>query len=76
MQVAFVRDSVSKPDHVKSFSFLDTRFFYISFSEFDRFLLRFTGKDEEVNLLGDGSEKPEFGKWSWISPEQIVDLVG
>lgn len=76
MQVAFVRDSVSKSDHVKSFSFLDNRFFYISFSEFDRFLLRFTGKDEEVNLLGDGSEKPEFGKWSWISPEQIVDLVG
>lgn len=76
MQVAFVRDSVSKSDHVKSFSFLDYRFFYISFSEFDRFLMRFTGKDEEVNLLGDGSEKPEFGKWSWISPEQIVDLVG
>lgn len=76
MQVAFVHDSVSKSDHVKSFSFLDNRFFYISFSEFDRFLLRFTGKDEEVNLLGDGSEKPEFGKWSWISPEQIVDLVG
>lgn len=76
MQVAFVCDLVSKSDHVKSFSFLDNRFFYISFSEFDRFLLRFTGKDEEVNLLGDGSEKPEFGKWSWISPEQIVDLVG
>lgn len=69
-------DSVPKSDHVKCFSFSDNRFFYVSFSEFDRFLLRFTGKDEEVNLLGDGSEKPEFGKWSWISPEQIVDLVG
>ncbi|XP_050377569.1 nudix hydrolase 26, chloroplastic-like isoform X1 [Argentina anserina] len=39
------------------------------------FLFKFTGKDEEVNLLGDGSEKPEFGEWSWISPEQVVDLA-
>ncbi|XP_004288559.1 PREDICTED: nudix hydrolase 26, chloroplastic-like [Fragaria vesca subsp. vesca] len=39
------------------------------------FLFKFTGKDEEVNLLGDGSGKPEFGKWSWISPEQVVDLA-
>lgn len=37
------------------------------------FLFEFTGKDEEINLLGDGSEKPEFGKWSWISPEQVVE---
>jgi hypothetical protein len=41
-----------------------------------RFLLKFTGNEEEINLLGDGSEKPEFGKWSWMSPEQIIDLVG
>lgn len=46
------------------------------YAEFHRFLFRFTGKDEEVNLLGDGSEKPEFGEWSWITPEQVVDLVG
>ncbi|GMY23475.1 nudix hydrolase 26, chloroplastic [Fagus crenata] len=39
------------------------------------FLLKFTGKDEEINLLGDGTEKPEFGDWSWISPEQIVELA-
>ncbi|KAM1000351.1 hypothetical protein ACFX2I_007000 [Malus domestica] len=37
------------------------------------FLLKFTGKDDEINLLGDGSEKPEFGEWSWMSPEQVVD---
>ncbi|KAH6762626.1 nudix hydrolase-like protein 26 [Perilla frutescens var. hirtella] len=37
------------------------------------FLLKFTGKDEEVNLLGDGTEKAEFGQWSWISPQEIVD---
>ncbi|KAL3645309.1 Nudix hydrolase 26, chloroplastic [Castilleja foliolosa] len=37
------------------------------------FLLKFTGKDEEVNLLGDGTEKPEFGQWSWMSPQELVD---
>ncbi|KAK1396570.1 putative bis(5'-nucleosyl)-tetraphosphatase (Asymmetrical) [Heracleum sosnowskyi] len=37
------------------------------------FLFRFTGKDDEVNLLGDGTEKPEFGEWSWLSPEQVLD---
>ncbi|KAL5709164.1 Nudix hydrolase 26 [Ranunculus cassubicifolius] len=36
------------------------------------FLLRFTGSDEEINLLGDGSEKPEFGEWQWMTPEQVI----
>ncbi|KAL8229350.1 hypothetical protein R6Q57_014250, partial [Mikania cordata] len=36
---------------------------------------QFTGKDEEINLFGDGTEKPEFGEWSWMSPEQVVDRV-
>ncbi|OWM64069.1 hypothetical protein CDL15_Pgr011524 [Punica granatum] len=40
-----------------------------------RFLFKFTGKEEEINLLGDGTEKPEFGKWSWMSPEQVLELV-
>ncbi|GER27283.1 RNA pyrophosphohydrolase [Striga asiatica] len=39
------------------------------------FLLKFTGNDEEVNLLGDGTEKPEFRKWSWMSRREIVDHV-
>nr|KJB75038.1 hypothetical protein B456_012G019900 [Gossypium raimondii] len=39
------------------------------------FLLKFTGKEEEINLLGDGTEKPEFGEWSWMTPEQIVEHV-
>ncbi|CAN8270082.1 unnamed protein product [Cochlearia groenlandica] len=39
------------------------------------FLLKFTGNDEEINLLGDGSEKPEFGEWSWISPDQVIELA-
>ncbi|KAF8397967.1 hypothetical protein HHK36_016893 [Tetracentron sinense] len=39
------------------------------------FLLRFTGKEEEINLLGDGTEKAEFGEWSWMSPDQVVELA-
>ncbi|WZY95917.1 hypothetical protein YC2023_068246 [Brassica napus] len=39
------------------------------------FLLKFTGKDEEINLLGDGTEQPEFGEWSWVSPDQLVELA-
>ncbi|OAY45712.1 nudix hydrolase 26, chloroplastic isoform X2 [Manihot esculenta] len=37
------------------------------------FLLKFTGSEEEINLLGDGTEKPEFGEWTWMSPEQILE---
>eukprot|EP00262_Sarcandra_glabra_P011396 TRINITY_DN2734_c0_g1_i1.p1 TRINITY_DN2734_c0_g1~~TRINITY_DN2734_c0_g1_i1.p1 ORF type:complete len:219 (+),score=41.19 TRINITY_DN2734_c0_g1_i1:202-858(+) len=36
------------------------------------FLLRLTGKEEEINLLGDGTEKVEFGEWSWMTPQQAV----
>ncbi|KAJ6803360.1 nudix hydrolase 26, chloroplastic-like [Iris pallida] len=36
------------------------------------FLLKFTGKDEEINLAGDGSEKPEFSEWSWMTPQEII----
>ncbi|KAF3675154.1 Nudix hydrolase 26, chloroplastic [Capsicum annuum] len=39
------------------------------------FLFKFTGKDDEINLLGDGTEKAEFGEWSWISPEQVIELA-
>ncbi|KAH9620143.1 hypothetical protein KSS87_006643 [Heliosperma pusillum] len=39
------------------------------------FLLKFLGNDDEINLLGDGKEKPEFGKWAWMSPEQVVELA-
>ncbi|KAK4480436.1 hypothetical protein RD792_013509, partial [Penstemon davidsonii] len=37
------------------------------------FLIKFTGNEQEINLLGDGTEKPEFGEWSWMSPQQIID---
>ncbi|XVF55848.1 hypothetical protein PTKIN_Ptkin06aG0069800 [Pterospermum kingtungense] len=42
---------------------------------FRKFLFKFTGKEEEINLLGDGSEKPDFREWSWRLPEQVVELV-
>ncbi|KAJ0972749.1 hypothetical protein J5N97_020708 [Dioscorea zingiberensis] len=37
------------------------------------FLFRFNGEEEEINLAGDGSEKPEFEQWSWMTPEQVID---
>lgn len=40
-----------------------------------RFLFKFTGKEEEINLLGDGSEKPEFNEWRWMFPEQVLEQV-
>ncbi|PIA54358.1 hypothetical protein AQUCO_00900712v1 [Aquilegia coerulea] len=39
------------------------------------FLFRFTGSDEEINLLGDGTEKPEFAEWAWMAPQQVTELV-
>lgn len=36
------------------------------------FLLKFIGNEDEINLLGDGTEKPEFGEWLWMSPEEII----
>ncbi|XP_058109062.1 nudix hydrolase 26, chloroplastic isoform X2 [Magnolia sinica] len=38
------------------------------------FLLRLTGNEDEINLLGDGREKAEFGEWSWMTPQQAVDF--
>ncbi|GAA0164009.1 pyrophosphatase [Lithospermum erythrorhizon] len=40
------------------------------------FLFKLTGKgEEEINLLGDGTEKPEFGEWAWMSPDKVIDLA-
>lgn len=52
------------------------RKFQECFRNMYRFLLRFTGKDEEINLTGDGTEPAEFGEWSWLPPEEIIDRVG
>ncbi|RCV14803.1 hypothetical protein SETIT_3G007700v2 [Setaria italica] len=37
------------------------------------FLFRFTGNDDEINLNGDGSEKPEFGEWTWMMPQEVIE---
>ncbi|KAL5216307.1 hypothetical protein ABZP36_007708 [Zizania latifolia] len=37
------------------------------------FLFRFTGKDDEINLNGDGSERPEFSEWTWMTPQQVIE---
>ncbi|CAA7400228.1 unnamed protein product [Spirodela intermedia] len=37
------------------------------------FLLRLTGSEEEIDLAGDGSEKPEFGEWRWMTPDQVIE---
>jgi len=41
-----------------------------------RFLFRLTGSDDEINLNGDGSEKPEFGEWTWMTPREVIEKVG
>lgn len=40
-----------------------------------RFLFKFTGNESEINLLGDGSEKPEFSEWKWAPVEDVVNHV-
>ncbi|MQM17941.1 hypothetical protein Taro_050923 [Colocasia esculenta] len=37
------------------------------------FLFRFTGNEEEINLSGDGSEKPEFVEWTWKTPLEVIE---
>ncbi|XP_039774532.1 nudix hydrolase 26, chloroplastic-like [Panicum virgatum] len=37
------------------------------------FLFRFTGNDDEINLNGDGSEKPEFAEWTWMTPQEVIE---
>ncbi|XP_020963882.1 uncharacterized protein LOC110265293 [Arachis ipaensis] len=39
------------------------------------FLFKFTSQDQEINYLGDGTEKAEFGEWSWLPPEKVIELV-
>uniref|UniRef100_A0ACD5WKT3 Uncharacterized protein n=1 Tax=Avena sativa TaxID=4498 RepID=A0ACD5WKT3_AVESA len=37
------------------------------------FLFRLTGTDNEINLMGDGSEKPEFSEWTWMTPKEVIE---
>lgn len=43
--------------------------------QMSRFLFRLTGGDDEINLMGDGSEKPEFSEWAWMTPKQVIEKV-
>ena len=36
------------------------------------FLMRYLGKDEEINIK---TEKPEFSEWKWIEIEALTDVV-
>ncbi|KAL2650232.1 hypothetical protein R1flu_018360 [Riccia fluitans] len=38
-------------------------------------LFRFTGDDSEVDLLGDGTERPEFAQWKWMPAEDVIQMV-
>lgn len=59
---------VLKPRVVFLVCMLNTAFFF-------RFLFRFTGNDSEINLMGDGSEKPEFSEWKWVPVEDVIRNV-
>ena len=37
------------------------------------FLFSFEGMDEEINLQAD--KKPEFNKWKWVSPENVLNDI-
>lgn len=36
------------------------------------FLMRFTGDDTLINI---NTEIPEFAAWSWLPPEELLDLI-
>jgi putative (di)nucleoside polyphosphate hydrolase len=36
------------------------------------FLMRFLGEDSDVNIATD---HPEFERWQWVEPAQLVDLI-
>ena len=36
------------------------------------FLMRYLGKDEEINIK---TKKPEFSEWKWIEIESLTDVV-
>lgn len=36
------------------------------------FLMRFTGDDTMINI---DTEVPEFGKWAWLPPEKLLQLI-
>ena len=40
----------------------------------DRFLMRLTKDESEINLAS-GEADPEFAEWKWTSPEEVIEQV-
>ena len=36
------------------------------------FLIRFLGEDSDINIA---TEHPEFSRWKWIAPSELVDAI-
>ena len=65
-------DSSGLPSYIsEGLSFISRILLYLMF----RFLFKFTGNESEINLLGDGSEKPEFSEWKWLPVKEVVNRV-
>ena len=44
------------------------------FVTYDRFLMRLTKDDSEINLDNDEADV-EFAEWKWANPEEVVEQV-
>lgn len=44
------------------------------FGTYDRFLMRLTKDDSEINLDNDEADV-EFAEWKWANPEEVVEQV-
>ena len=38
----------------------------------DRFILRFSGEESEINV---NTKKPEFLEWKWVDIESLPDII-
>jgi hypothetical protein len=50
------------------------RYFTLDFVTLDRFLMRLTKDESEINLAT-GEAEPEFAEWKWASPEDVIEQV-
>ena len=39
------------------------------------FAMRFTGRDDEIDLTTQGRRKAEFDEWNWLTPGEVLDRV-
>lgn len=46
----------------------------INIWKIDRYLMRFTKDESEINLSS-GEADPEFSEWKWASPEDVIEQV-